>query len=191
MVDKNPWSVEEIVTSTGLPDYAIRKFVRAEELLAAAKRLVRSKKPVPYYCRSAARLLYAIALEAGLKAFWEIDNKRPVKRTHDLSEVFSGLTPDRREKHYRWYDLIARQTGSSISLEEALKANAEMVKDFKYGDYDGESASVVGGEVIDDIIVGGDGALISYGQFVIDDLELTISEHVRISDRDQSFGCCQ
>ena len=61
-----------------------------------------------------------------------------------------------------------------------------MVKDFKYGDYDGEAASVVGGEVIGDIVVGGDGALISYGQFVIDDLELTISEHAITSDRDQS-----
>lgn len=186
VVEKNPWSVEEIVTSTDLPNYTIRKFVRAEELLAAAKRLVRSKKPVPYYYRSAAQLLYAIALEAGLKAFWEIDNKGPAKHTHDLSEVFSGLTPDRREKHYRWYDLIARQAGSSIGLDAALKANAEMVKDFKYGDYDGEAASVVGGEVIGDIVVGGDGALISYGQFVIDDLELTISEHAITSDRDQS-----
>ena len=40
--------------------------------------------------------------------------------------------------------------------------------------------------MIGDIVVGGDGALISYGQFVIDDLELTISEHPITSDRDQS-----
>ena len=89
-VEKNPWTVDEIVASTGLPNYTIRKFVRGEELLAAAKRMVRSKKGVPYYYRSAAQLLYAIALEAGLKALWEIDNERPAKRTHELSKVFRG-----------------------------------------------------------------------------------------------------
>ena len=63
-----------------------------------------------------------------------------------------------------------------------------MVKDFKYGDYDGEAASVVGGEVIGDIVVGGDGALISYGQFVIDDLELTISEHGSVKENRLEMG---
>ena len=59
-----------------------------------------------------------------------------------------------------------------------------MVKDFKYGDYDGETAGVVGGGVVSGVVVGGEGALISYGQFVIDDLELTISEHTRFADLD-------
>ena len=174
MVDKNPWRVDDIVASTGLPHYAIRKFVRGEELLTAAKRMVRGKKRVPYYYRSAARLLYAIALEAGLKALWEIDNGQEAPRTHDLSKIFPDLQPDRCEKHRRWYSLIADNTGSSVSLETALKANADMVRDFKYGDYDGETESVVGGEVVSGVVVGGEGALISYGQFVIDDLELTV-----------------
>ena len=181
-VERNPWTVDEIVASTGLPNYTVRKFVRGEEFLAAAKRMVRSKKQVPYYYRSAAQFLYAIALEAGLKALWEIDNKRCAKRTHDLSKIFAELNPNRREKHIRWYGMIARQAGSSISLDSALKVNADMVRDFKYGDHDGKTAGVIGGEVIGDIVVGGDGALISYGQFVIDNLELTISEHVTLAE---------
>lgn len=166
-----PWTVDEIVATTGLPDYTIRKFVRAEELVTAAKRMVRTSKQVPYYYRSAARLLYAIALEAGLKALWEIDNGREVRHTHDMSEIFEGLHPERCEKHQRWYDLIANQAGASVNLSEALQANARMVKDFKYGDYEGNSPSAVGGEIVDDVVLGGEGALISYGQFVVDDLE--------------------
>ena len=182
-VEMNPWTVDEIVASTGLPNHTVRKFVRGEELLTAAKRMVRSKKQVPYYFRSAAQLLYAISLEAGLKALWEIDNKGPAARTHELSQVFAGLNPSRRDMHNQWYGLIANQAGSSVSLEAALMANAKMVRDFKYGDYDGTTAGVIGGEVIGDIVVGSYGALISYGQFVIDDLELAISECVRFADR--------
>ena len=182
-VETNPLTVDEIVASSGLPNYTVRKFVRGEELLAAAKRMVRSKKRVPYYYRSAAQLLYAISLEAGLKALWEIDNGRCAKHTHDLSKIFAGLNAYRREKHNKWYGMIAGQAGSSVSLDAALKANAHMVRDFKYGDYDGKTAGVVGGEVIGDIVVGGDGVLISYGQFVIDDLELAISQHVKFADQ--------
>ena len=149
--------------------------------------MVRTEKQVPYYYRSATQLLYAIALETGLKALWEVDNGRQAVYTHDLSEIFAKLHPDRREKHRRWYDLIADHAGSSVSLDAVLKANTDMVKDFKYGDYDGETASVVGGEVVSGIVVGGDGALISYGQFVIDDLELTIFEHTRFADRDPLY----
>ena len=54
-----------------------------------------------------------------------------------------------------------------------------MVKDFKYGEDDSEATGIVGGHTISGVVVGGDGALISYGKFVIDDLELTISEHNR------------
>ena len=183
MIERNPWRVDDIVVSTGLPQYTIRKFLRGEELLAAAKRMVRTKKRVPYYYRSAAQLLYAIAMEPGLKAFWEIDNSRRAKHTHNLTEIFSGLKEARREKHRQWYGIIASQAGSSVTLEAALEANANMVRDFKYGDYDGDTASVVGGEVVGDVVVGGDGALISYGQFVIDDLELTILEHTKIADK--------
>ena len=98
-------------------------------------------------------------------------------------KFFAELKPDRREKHNRWYGLIAGQASSSVGLDAALKANGDMVRDFKYGDYDGKTGGVVGGEVIGDIVVGGDGALIGYGQFVIDDLESTISQHVRFADR--------
>ena len=154
MVDKNPWRVDDIVASTGLPPYAIRKFVRGGELLTAAKRMVRTEKRVPYYYRSAAKLLYAIALEAGLKALWEIDDneRRQAPHTHDLSSIFAGLRPERREKHRRWYGLIAGNAGSSVSLDAALKANADMVRDFKYGDYDGETGGVVGAEVVRTLI---------------------------------------
>ena len=184
MIERNPWRIDDIVASTGLPQCTVRKFVRSEELVAAAKRMVRSEKSVPYYCRSAARLLYAIALEAGLKALWEIDNGREAKRTHELREVFAGLHCKRREKHMRWYDLIGQSGGASASLCEALEVNARMVKDFKYGDYDGEIESVVGGEVVDEVVIGGAGALISYGQFVTDDLELAIFDCAKIGDTD-------
>ena len=181
MIERNPWRVDDIVAATGLPQYTVRKFVRSEELVAAAKRMVRSKTSVPYYYRTAARLLYAIALEAGLKALWEIDNGREAKHTHELREVFAGLRCSRRKKHMRWYGLIADSVSASISLCEALETNSRMVKDFKYGDYDGEIGSAVGGEVVDGVVVGGTGALISYGQFVIDDLELTVSEHAEVA----------
>ena len=182
MIEQNPWRIEDIMDSTGLPQYTVRKFVRSEELVAAAKRMVRSEKSVPYYFRTAARLLYAIALEAGLKALWEIDNDREAKRTHELREIFAGLRCSRREKHMRWYDLIAESSGASVSLREALETNANMVKDFKYGDFDGNIESAVGGEVVDGSVVGGAGALISYGQFVIDDLTSTVSSHAEIVD---------
>ena len=149
-MEVNPWTVDEIVVSTGFPNYTVRKFMRGEELLSAAKRMVRSEKQLPYYFRSAAQLLYAISLEDGLKELWEIDNERPAARTHDLSEIFAGLNPNRRDKHSRWYGLMANQAGSSISLDGTLRTNANMVRDFKYGDYDGTTADVVGGEVIGD-----------------------------------------
>ena len=96
-----------------------------------------------------------------------------------MSEIFEGLDPERCEKHQRWYDLIANQVGASVSLSEALQANARMVKDFKYGDYEGNSPSAVGGEIVDGVVMGGEGALISYGQFVIDDLENTLYDIAR------------
>ena len=122
---------------------------------------------------------------------WKLDSKLSGKLTivdvqsilHNLTEIFSGLKEARREKHRQWYGIIASQAGSSVTLGAALEANANMVRDFKYGDYDGDTASVVGGEVVGDVVVGGDGALISYGQFVIDDLELTILEHTKIADK--------
>ena len=184
VIERNPWRIDDIVASTGLPQHTVRKFVRSEELVTAAKRMVRSEEDVPYYYRSAARLLYAIALETGLKALWEIDNGREAKRTHELREVFSGLHCSRREKHMRWYKLIARSGGDSVSLCEALEGNASIVKDFKYGDYDGEIESAVGGEFVDGVVIGGAGALISYGQFVIDDLESAILECAKIGGRD-------
>ena len=184
MTEKNPWRVDDIVACTDLPHYTIRKFIRGEELLTAAKRMVRTKEPVPYYYRSAAQLLYSIALEVGLKALWEIDNGKKAEFTHDLSIFFEELQPDRREKHCCSYVLIANQAGSSVSLSTVLTMNANMVKDFKYGDYDGQAESVVGGEVVNDIVVGSKNVLISYGQFVIDDLESTIVEHIKSSGLD-------
>ena len=187
MIEQNPRRVEDIVGSTGLSNYTVRKFVRSEELVAAAKRMVRSEKSVPYYFRTAARLLYAIALEAGLKALWEIDNGREAKRTHELRGVFEGLHGSRREKHKRWYDRIAKSAGASVGLCEVLETNASMVRDFKYGDYDGVIESAVGGDVVDGVVMGGEGALISYGQFVIDDLESTLFELDGIGcDRDNT-----
>lgn len=184
VIEQNPWRIEDIMGSTGLPQYTVRKFVRGEELVAAAKRMVRSETSVPYYFRAAARLLYAIGLEAGLKALWEIDNGREAKHTHELREIFAGLHGSRREKHMRWYDLIARSAGASVGLSEALETNTSMVRDFKYGDYDGVIESAVGGEVVDGVVMGGEGALISYGQFVIDDLESTLLDLAGKGDGD-------
>lgn len=39
----------------------------------------------------------------------------------------------------------------------------------------------MGSEIVSGVVVGGKDALLSYGQFVIDALEVTISEHVKIS----------
>lgn len=178
-IENGPWSVGEIVAATGLPEHTIRKFVRAEELVAAAKRMVRARERVPYYYRSAAQLLYAIALEVGLKALWEIDNGREADHTHEMSGIFRGLHPDRREKHRHLYRVIADQAGASASLSTALQANANMVRDYKYGDYDGCSTSAVGGEAVNGVVVGGEGALIGYGQYVVDDLESTLQDRVK------------
>ena len=131
--------------------------------------------PVPYYYRSAARLLYAIAMEVGLKALWEIDNNgQEARHTHNILEIFAGLRTNRQESHRRWYDLIARSASSPVCLDAALKENTDMVRKFKYGDHDDGTPSVVGGEIVDGAVVGGGSALISYGQFVIDDLENTV-----------------
>ena len=186
MIEQNPWRIEDIVGSTGLPQYTVRKFVRSEELVAAAKRMVRSEKSVPHYFRTAARLLYAIALEAGLKALWEIDNGQEGRHTHELRDIFDGLHQRRREKHLGWYDLIAKSAGASVGLYDVLQTNVSMVRDFKYGDFDGEINSAVGGEVVDGVVIGGKGALISYGQFVIDDLESTLFDLAGIGGRDQT-----
>ena len=193
MTENNPWRVDDIVASTGLPEYTIRKFIRGEELLTAAKRMVRGQKQVPYYYRSAAQLLYAISLEVGLKALWEIDNGKQAEHTHDLSRIFVGLEPERLDKHRRWYSLIANHAGASASLDTALNANANMVRDFKYGEHIGETGTVVGGEFINGVVIGGQGALISYGQFVIDDLESTLQEYAvrNTSPTREIDGNCQ
>ena len=43
--EKRPWHVKEIEEATNLPNHTIRKFVRSEELVSAAKRMARDHNP--------------------------------------------------------------------------------------------------------------------------------------------------
>ena len=107
--------------------------------------------------------LYAIIFELAIKIIWEVENGEECEHHHHLLEFYTGLSCEKQSRIKELYDtqssLIRTQegrqrTGNLVrvndlteyqSLEEALEANATIVRDFKYdGRYRGKSSVICG-----------------------------------------------
>ena len=108
-----------------------------------------------------AHMLNAIELEIAIKVIWELDNQSDCRNTHNISELYdelkkesqrelkeiydekaevlSGLQgTDRKSQRIRLSDLVEFQ-----SLQDALLANEDTMKNFKYdGDFNGKSSAM-------------------------------------------------
>ena len=115
-----------------------------------------------------AHMLNAIVLEIAIKVLWELDNNEECGYTHDIGGLYKGLNPKTRQKVKEIYDEKAvslagiegtNKKGKRIrlgdlvrfqSLDEALEANEDTMKNFKYdGEFKGKSSAM--GSVIWDV----------------------------------------
>ena len=106
--------------------------------------------------------LYAIVFELAIKIIWESDKGEKCRQTHDILSLYTELSNEKQAKIQELYDrqlsIIKAQEGESQgkkihvkdltgfqSLNEALKANKETVRDFKYdGKFRGKSSAIGG-----------------------------------------------
>ena len=106
-------------------------------------------------------MLNAIVLEIAIKVLWELDNKKESRHTHDIGSLYKELNRKSRQQVRRIYDgksaalagiEATNKAGERArlgdiaqlqSLEEALQANEETMKNFKYdGEFKGKSSAM-------------------------------------------------
>ena len=116
-------------------------------------------------------MLYAIVFEISIKIIWELDNNNECRFTHNISELFDELSYDSQQCLGNIFDekstAIAQLQGTDKrgnpvrigdlvelqSLREALEANEDVMKNFKYETrYNGKS-SVMGSVIWSDELV--------------------------------------
>ena len=98
-------------------------------------------------CAHVAHLLNSIVFEISVKILWEIDNGSEPRHTHNVGKLFKGLSDDTKRYLTNLYedtrtqmDQYPRDGGSGVlgdlvsfqSLDEALVANEDTIKNFKY-----------------------------------------------------------
>ena len=106
--------------------------------------------------------LYAMIFELCIKIIWEIEHNAPPKPNHDIFSRYQELSKESRQAISEMYDTQVANTKYIISqangqvdnhgnvvkiniplqsLEEALKSNAQVIRDFKYdGKLNGNSS---------------------------------------------------
>ena len=108
-----------------------------------------------------AHMLNAIAFEIAIKVIWELDHRKDCRFAHNISDLFQELTEKSRGDLEAIYDMksasLARLQGnytkgrrirlgdlvSFQSFRDALAANEETMKNFKYeGNFDGKSSAM-------------------------------------------------
>ena len=118
--------------------------------------------------RITCHMLYAIVFEISIKIIWELDNNEECRFTHNISELFEELSYDSRRCLGNIFDVkstaLAQLQGTDKrgnpvrigdlvelqSLREALKANEDVMKNFKYETrYNGKS-SIMGNAIWSD-----------------------------------------
>ena len=116
-----------------------------------------------YRRKMSAHFLYAVVFELCIKIIWEVENNDPPKTNHDILSRYKELSRESRQTISDMYDTQVRNTkfilsqiNSGItdehgdvvnysiklqSLEDALKANQQTMRDFKYdGKLNGKSS---------------------------------------------------
>ena len=116
-------------------------------------------------------MLYAIVLEISIEIIWGLDNSEECRFTHDIGELFDELGYDSQQRLGKIFDekstTLAQLQGTNKrgnpvrvgdlveiqSLRDALKANEDVMKNFKYETrYNGKS-SVMGSVIWSDELV--------------------------------------
>ena len=99
--------------------------------------------------------LYAIVIEICIKVIWEIEKNTPPKPTHDIFTRYTELSPESQQAISDIYDIQVSKTHELISrykiekeiklqsLEDALRANEQTMRDIKYdGKFNGKSSAL-------------------------------------------------
>ena len=111
--------------------------------------------------KNIAHMLNAIVLEIAIKVIWEIDNNRDCRFTHNIRELYEELADNSKRDISEIYEkksaLLAALEGTGRqgqrirlgdlvefqSLQDALEANADTMRNFKYdGEYNGKSSTM-------------------------------------------------
>lgn len=106
-------------------------------------------------------MLNAVVLEIAIKVLWELDNDNKCRHTHDINTLYEELNEkSRRELKNIYNEKLAvlaglkgtNKEGQEIriddlvhfqSLKDALIANEDTMKNFKYdGDFNGKSSAM-------------------------------------------------
>ena len=107
----------------------------------------------------ATHFLYAMVFELSIKIIWEIEQGTEAAHHHNILCLYEQLSDVAKQQISNMYDiqysnmekciseLISRPNGEVLkglelqSLEDALKGNAKIVRDFKYdGKFNGKSS---------------------------------------------------
>ena len=111
--------------------------------------------------KNIAHMLNAVVLEISIKVIWELDNGQECRYTHNIDALYGELKENSRREIRVIYDeklaLLAglegtgktgqrRRVGDLVqlqSLKEALVANEDTMKNFKYdGEFNGKSSAM-------------------------------------------------
>ena len=109
-------------------------------------------------------ILYAIVFEISIKIVWELDNGQACRHTHDINALFDELADDSQSKIRSIFDVqvasvseiegtlsgVTRKLGDVVpfsSWKEALQANEDIVKNFKYDNKFKGKSTLVGSSI--------------------------------------------
>ena len=111
--------------------------------------------------KGVAHMLNAIVFELAIKVIWEVDNNRECDYTHNIFKLYDQLNSKSRQDISEIYDFKlkplvelegTKKDGQRIrmsdlvcfqTLQEALSANEETMKNFKYdSDFSGKSSAM-------------------------------------------------
>lgn len=110
-----------------------------------------------YDRKMTAHFLYSIVFELCIKIIWEIEHGKPPKLNHDIFSLYEELSLKSKQDISKMYDTQLTNINHIISLskgklsvilpvqtlQDALKVNAEIMRDFKYdGKLTGKSSAL-------------------------------------------------
>ena len=102
-------------------------------------------------------MLYSIVFEIMIKVVWALDNQKECRFTHDIATLYNELNEKSRQQVRNTYceetaalreigKIIRRKFDKTVefhSLDEALEANEDTMKGFKYSNkFEGKSSTL-------------------------------------------------
>lgn len=119
-----------------------------------------SKRYIKYNRKLITHYLYSVIFELCIKIIWEIEHNKPHKHTHDIFSLYNCLSKESRQvisdlyakqvNNAQYMVLLSKRQADKYddkvnitlqTLEDALKSNAQTVRDFKYdGIFNGKSS---------------------------------------------------